>query len=114
LLARSCVVSATSAVIYCQTMWESLPLIPGTIVVLAFFAALSLWGITDSANVALGMFTLHLATMTVLVFACLAYVIKDGGSILKHNFHGDFPAITMGRETLYAGTAFHSLFFGAC
>ena len=43
--------SATSCVIYFQALL-SVPLIPVVIAVLAFFALLAWWGITDSANVA--------------------------------------------------------------
>ncbi len=46
-------VSATSSVIYAQSVWPEIPLIPGTIAIITLFAVLFFWGITDSANVAM-------------------------------------------------------------
>ena len=110
--ARSCVVSATSAVIYFQNLWSELPLEGPTVLVLAVFALLCAWGLKDSANVAAGMFALHIVTMSVLVVAALAFVFRDGGKLLKTNWDLGYPPILDGTTEVYKGSLFHALFFG--
>jgi amino acid transporter len=70
------VVSADSAVAYFNNFvpfnseWE-------TIVVLAIFMLLNLIGISESANVALGIFVVHIFTMTLLVIVCFVKLAQD-------------------------------------
>ena len=59
--------SGNDACIYAQTLWAALDVNLATILLLLFFALLVVWGISDSANVALIMFIAHIATLTVLV-----------------------------------------------
>ena len=54
------VVSAASAMSYLRFLVPSIPLSVGVIVILAVFAALTLWGIQDSANVAYGILIFHM------------------------------------------------------
>ncbi len=112
MLACSCVVSATSAVLYAQNLWEDLPLRGPTVIVLLVFALLSAWGLKDSANVALAMFLLHIGTMAVLVVACVVFMIRDGGHLLKANIDVGYPTIYDGNTPRYKGSVFHALFFG--
>jgi len=57
-----------------------IPVIPGTIGLLAFFAVLVILGIKDSAKVALGIFLLHIVTL-------VSFVIVGGYALLHgHNF----------------------------
>ena len=69
-----CVVSAVSAITYVQSLVSDLPLLAGTIAVLLVFALLAVWGISDSANVALAMYLLHVVTLVILLVASLVYV----------------------------------------
>jgi amino acid transporter len=71
-----------------------------TIGVLAAFAFLGILGISESAAVALGIFVLHLATLTVLTLASAATVLRDP-SLLVENWR--LPPIH--------GIA-HALFYG--
>lgn len=62
------VISAKTAAEYLKDLIPGLPPLEATTVVLVVFAGLTILGITDSARVALGIFLLHLATLTLFVF----------------------------------------------
>ena len=66
------VISAKTAAEYSKDLLPFLPTMETTAVILVLFAGLTILGITDSARVALGIFVLHLATLTLLVFWILA------------------------------------------
>ena len=94
-------------------MWPSLPLLPGCVFVLGFFAFLAFLGITDSANVATAMFLLHLSTMTILLAACVVFMIKDSGHLMSANWTASLPPIVDGNgQYMYKGTILNSMFFG--
>eukprot|EP01118_Nematostelium_gracile_P019976 TRINITY_DN9502_c0_g1_i1.p1 TRINITY_DN9502_c0_g1~~TRINITY_DN9502_c0_g1_i1.p1 ORF type:complete len:373 (+),score=86.85 TRINITY_DN9502_c0_g1_i1:90-1208(+) len=78
------VVSADSAVAYFDGLWAGFSTRAETIILLALFAILNLVGISESANVALGIFVTHLTTMTILIIMCFISLFKDA-SILKAN-----------------------------
>lgn len=61
------VISANEAMHYAHNLWSGLNVFLATIVLLGIFAALNLLGITESAVVALGIFIVHIATLTILV-----------------------------------------------
>ncbi len=61
------VISAKTGVEYLKDLVPGLPPLETTAVVLLVFAGLTILGITDSARVALGIFLLHLATLTLFV-----------------------------------------------
>jgi amino acid transporter len=105
------VVSGTSACNYLASQIPSLPIVHSTVVLLAFFAILSLIGITESAVVALAIFIAHSVTLTVLCISALIFVIKDDFTILKQNFSTDFPDINLAGE-IVSGNLFTALFFG--
>lgn len=105
------VVSGTDAAIYAKTLWEELNVEIATICLLGFFALLVIWGISDSANVALVMFVGHLTTLLVLIGFCIAYAVKHH-DIVADNWHSDFPDIVAGGETIASGNAATALFFG--
>ncbi len=67
------VISAKTAVEYSSTL-INIPILPLTVAVLAIFALLAILGITESARVALAIFVVHLATLTVLVLAAVIYM----------------------------------------
>lgn len=62
------VISAKTAAEYIKGLVPFLPPMETTTLVLMVFAGLTILGITDSARVALGIFLLHLGTLTLFVF----------------------------------------------
>ncbi|MHC4997047.1 MAG: APC family permease, partial [Planctomycetota bacterium] len=65
------VISAGEAMHYLHHLWHGLPVIPATVALLGFFALLSVWGMGESAMVAMGIFVIHLTTLTLLVATSL-------------------------------------------
>jgi amino acid transporter len=94
------VISANEAMHYAHHLWTGLDVFAATIVVLGLFAGLTILGISESAVVALAIFLLHLATLSVLSVVAGVSVLRDP-SLLLANWH--LPSA----EGLY-----HSLFFG--
>lgn len=78
------VISAKVAVSYVNTVIP-IPVIPITIALLGFFALLVIMGIKDSAKVALMIFTLHVATLTIFVVMGISHFF-GGHSYLMENF----------------------------
>ena len=79
------VISASEAMHYVHTIWQSLPVIGATIAVLAFFMLLTIIGITESARVAIVIFIFHLSTLTLLLIMGIIFVGTHGFDILKLN-----------------------------
>ena len=68
------VISATSAMRYLQTLFESpeqFDVLLMTALTIALAAMLNLIGISESAAVALGIFSFHMLSMAILIVACL-------------------------------------------
>ncbi|TMW63121.1 hypothetical protein Poli38472_002062 [Pythium oligandrum] len=105
------VVSGTSACNYLASQIPSLPIVPATIVLLSFFALLSLIGITESAVFALGIFIAHTLTLASLCVASFVFIINDDFSILKANFGTGFPDINLAGD-IVSGNFFTAVFFG--
>ncbi|KAJ0408368.1 hypothetical protein P43SY_003094 [Pythium insidiosum] len=105
------VVSGTSACNYLASQVPSLPIVPATVVLLSFFAVLSLIGITESAVVALLIFIAHTATLTLLCVASILFVVRDDFAILKANFATGFPDVNVAGEIM-SGNFFTAVFFG--
>ena len=61
------VISASEAMHYVHTMWPGISVIIATFCVLAFFMALTIIGIAESARVAVVIFFFHLATLVLLI-----------------------------------------------
>ncbi len=71
------VISAGDAMHYLHNLWHGLPINTATLCVLAFFAVLNVIGITESAVVALAIFVIHMATLTVLSLTSAIALISD-------------------------------------
>ncbi|MCB1128304.1 MAG: APC family permease, partial [Verrucomicrobiae bacterium] len=56
-----------------------------TVALLALFAGLTIWGISESAVVAVGIFILHMASLLLLLGVGLVYVFAHGPSLLWAN-----------------------------
>lgn len=94
------VISAGEAAHYAKNLVDALPVGPATLGLLTLFAVLTLWGIGESAVVALVIFILHLTVLTVLVVAGTIAVVR-APDLLIANFRLPTPE----------GIG-HALFFG--
>ena len=90
------VVSAESAVQYLQLLAPPINNLAGTLVgtvaVLGVFALLNLLGISESAGVAMAMFVLHLATLTLLSVWCLVWAARNNWAVLLDNLKAPYPS----------------------
>ncbi len=80
------VISANEAVHYAHSIWQALPLLAGTMVLLGFFTALASLGIQESSRVAVAIFLFHILTLSVLILAGVFFVMFNGLEVLKFNF----------------------------
>lgn len=91
------VVSAYSAVQYIQPIWLALQdggaATGATILILATFAGLTLFGIGESSIIAILMFTLHYAMMTALIIMSFVFAFRDGWHIFQENVYSGFPTL---------------------
>ncbi len=85
------VISASEAVHYAHGLFASIPILWATIGLLGFFTLLTIVGISESATVAIGIFIFHLVSLTVLVVAGTAFVIRDGTGVLFANLATPAP-----------------------
>ncbi|WP_258048911.1 APC family permease [Hymenobacter sp. NBH84] len=81
------VISASEAMHYLHTLWHGLPIITATVLLLGFFLLLTILGISESAVVAVGIFVLHLFSLTLLVGVTGWYLFTHGLSTLVENWH---------------------------
>ncbi len=81
------VISATEAMKYLGSLWSSLPIIIATVVLLFLFMMLVISGITESSRVAIGIFLIHLTSLSVLVIFSAYYFISHGFDTFLANFH---------------------------
>jgi amino acid transporter len=79
------VISAGEAMHYAHNLWSALPVFGATVALLGLFALLNVIGISESAAVALGIFALHMVTLTVLCLTSAATVVRDP-SLLAANW----------------------------
>ncbi|WP_426060453.1 APC family permease [Hymenobacter sp. B1770] len=96
------VLSANEGMHYLHTLWHGLPIIPATMGLLALFLLLTILGISESAIVAVGIFILHLVSLTVLVGVAVWYLATQGMPNLSLNF----------AAPVKGGSVLNALFFG--
>ncbi|MEO8200007.1 MAG: APC family permease [Gemmatimonadota bacterium] len=75
------VISAHEATYYAHNLFDRIPLIPVTIGVLGLFALLNILGITEVARVAIGIFLLHLLTLTALATTGIVAVARHPATL---------------------------------
>jgi amino acid transporter len=75
------VVSASSAIAYGQHLWAGLDPAWAVMALLGFFCLLTLFGLKESANVALFIFIVHIGTMSLLLIKCLIKIMGSHDSI---------------------------------
>ncbi len=78
------VLSAYEAMRYAHNLWMGIPVLTATVALLAFFAALNIIGISESANVALILFATHILTLVVLVLVSGQVVIQKPAMLLEN------------------------------
>jgi len=81
------VISANEAMNYLSIMWQGLPILIATAVLLAVFMVLSIFGIGESAKVALGIFMLHITSVSVLIVVAAWGLSRNGLGVFIENFH---------------------------
>lgn len=80
------VISASEAMHYLQGIFSMLNITTATIVVLIAFTGLAILGIGESAFVAVIIFIIHLATLTILVFASGWFLFTNGFETFHFNW----------------------------
>ena len=80
------VISASEAMHYIHSLWDGIPIIPATVVLLAVFMVLTIIGITESAKVAVAIFITHLTTLTLLLLVGGIFLVTNGLDVLVSNF----------------------------
>ncbi len=95
------VISANEAMHYAQGLWKGLPVMESTILLLAGFMGLTILGISDSARVAIGIFLIHLSTLTLLSIVGIVGFLRHGFAIIEANL-----------ATPVTVSVPHALFFG--
>ncbi|MCS6884719.1 MAG: APC family permease [Acidobacteriota bacterium] len=84
------VISASEAMHYAHNLWPGLNVFWATIVLLAAFAFLNIMGISESAMVALILFSIHMITLLVLIVAG-GIAVAQNRSILLENLTQPLP-----------------------
>ncbi|MGB0776844.1 MAG: APC family permease [Flavobacteriaceae bacterium] len=96
------VISANEAMHYLHSLWESIPVIIATIILLSIFMILSIIGISESAVVAIFIFIFHLSSLVILSSLCFYYLFENGFTIFEQNNAQEVPY----------GSVTTALFFG--
>ena len=78
------VISASEAMHYAHNLWSGLHVFGATMVLLGVFALLNIIGISESAMVALGIFAVHMLTLTVLSLTSGLAVVHDPSLLLAN------------------------------
>lgn len=80
------VISASEAMHYLHSLIQNLHVNIATLVLLFLFLCLTMTGITESAVVALLIFIFHIASMLLLVFSAMYFLVQNGTDVLAANF----------------------------
>ncbi len=78
------VISSSEAMHYAHNLAPGLPVIAATVGVLGIFAFLNIMGVSESAMVALGIFVIHILTLTVLAVAASIRVVRDPSLLMAN------------------------------
>lgn len=96
------VISASEAMHYFHNIYEGLNITIATIVVLLIFTVLAIIGIGESAIVAVFIFLIHLASLSLLVIACGFFLFSNGFATFHINW--ELPLTTQSiAYTLFLG-----------
>jgi len=79
------VISAKTAAEYAHSVLSGLPVLAVTAGIILFFAGLVIFGVKDSAKVAMGIFLLHIVTLFLFVVLGILAIVNTGfGSLLPN------------------------------
>ncbi len=81
------VISANEAIHYLHHLIPATPIIIATIILLSFFGALTIGGVSESAKVAIGIFLFHLASFLILSTFIVFFLMNNGWGIFMENWH---------------------------
>lgn len=80
------VISANEAIHYLHHLIPAIPIIIATIILLGFFAALTIGGVSESAKVAIGIFLFHLSSFILLSGFTIFFLMKNGFGLFFENW----------------------------
>jgi len=83
------VISANEAIHYLHHLIPAIPIIIATIILLGFFGALTIGGVSESAKVAIGIFIFHLTSFLILSGFISFFLLTSGVGIFIENWN--FP-----------------------
>jgi amino acid transporter len=83
------VISANEAIHYLNHLIPAIPIIIATVMLLGFFGALTIGGVSESAKVAIGIFIFHLASFVILSGFISFFLLTNGVGIFIENWN--FP-----------------------
>ncbi len=81
------VISANEAIHYLHHLIPSMQIIIATIILLSFFALLTIGGITESAKVAVGIFLFHLISLLILSVFIIYFLTNNGIGLFLENWN---------------------------
>lgn len=80
------VISASEAIKYAHSLWNGIPIISATILLLLIFMGLVILGIGESSKVAIAIFIFHLTSLVILCFFSIYFLFNTGFDTLITNF----------------------------
>lgn len=80
------VISASEAMHYLHNLYDQVPVFWATVGLLTLFMLLIMGGISESSNVAIFIFIVHLTSMILLIGSGIWYVSSEGFNIAELNF----------------------------
>jgi amino acid transporter len=83
------VISGNEAIHYLHHLIPSIPIIIGTVILLLFFGAITVLGVSESSKVAIGIFLFHLTSFVILIGFIAFFLINNGVDLFFENWH--FP-----------------------
>lgn len=81
------VISANEAIHYLHHLVPAIPVIIATIILLSFFAVLTIGGVSESAKVAIGIFLFHLTSFVLLSGFIIFFLFNNGIGLFIENWH---------------------------
>ncbi|WP_458626072.1 APC family permease [Winogradskyella sp. PC D3.3] len=81
------VISANEAIHYLHHIIPGISILIATIILLGFFGALTIVGVSESSKVAIGIFLFHLLSFVVLSGFIIFFLINNGIDLFLENWH---------------------------
>jgi len=81
------VISGDEAIHYLHHLVPSIDVLLTTILLLSFFALLTILGITESARVAVGIFIFHLSSLVILIVFIMYHLMVNGIELFQSNWN---------------------------